>query len=194
MRLKRVRTSLKKKYIYIFWINGHHTLFLFLIYLLYLFLSVLDYCNLVNSHLKSSHWPDALKSMIFIFTITIIGPIKTGKTQSKKKTNICMFSALYFVWCLFFYSNYKKREKYIAIIIKRRLGGVTQEYYDWQTNNHNTAQVPTYGEKWKVQKIKTKEKNNRIRQKQNQRNWHLWSLIQLATEGTRKIKNFPTVY
>lgn len=107
----------------IFPINGHHTFFfLFLIYLLYLFLSVLDYCNLVNSHLKSSHWPDALKSMIFIFTITIIGPIKTGKTQSKKKqTSVCFLHFILFD--VFFYSNYKKREKYIAIIIKRRLGG-----------------------------------------------------------------------
>lgn len=53
--------------------------------------------------------------MIFIFTITIIGPIETGKTQSKKKEkkkrNICMFSALYFVPCLF-YSNYKKGKIY----------------------------------------------------------------------------------
>lgn len=89
--------------IYVFWINAHHTeFFLFVIYLFVLsFLSVLDYCNLVNSHLKSSHWPDALKSMIFIFTITIIGPIETGKTQSKRKRNIFMFSALYFVQCLF---------------------------------------------------------------------------------------------
>lgn len=85
--------------------------------------------------------------MIFIFTITIIGPIKTGKTQSKKKqTSVCFLHFILFD-VFFFYSNYKKREKYIAIIIKRRLGGVTQEYYDWQTNNHNTAQVPTYGEK-----------------------------------------------
>lgn len=81
------------------------------IYFFYLFLSVLDYCNLVNSHLKSSHWPDALKSMIFIFTITIIGPIETGKPNPKKKH---LYGFLNFiVFDVFFHSNYKKEKKYI---------------------------------------------------------------------------------
>lgn len=49
----------------------------------------------------------------------------------------------------FFDSNYKKEKKYITIIVKRRGlgGGGSRKYYDWQTNNHNTAQEPTYGEK-----------------------------------------------
>lgn len=88
-----------------------HMSCLFVIYLfVFIFLSVLDYCNLVNSHLKSSHWPDALKSMILIFTITI-RPHRDWKTQSKKETSV-WFSALYFVWCLFFIVI-TKRKKYI---------------------------------------------------------------------------------
>lgn len=54
------------------------------------------------------------------------------------------------LFCLmsFFIVITKRKKIYITIIIKRRVGGEkTQEYYDWQTNNHNTAQVPTDGEK-----------------------------------------------
>lgn len=94
----------------------------------------------------------------------------------------------------FFNSNYKKEGGKIYSNNhkkERERTGVTEKYYDWQTNNHDTARVPTYGGKKKKDR-KIKKKNKRIRPKtkqktqKNQRDWHLGSLIQLATEGTRK--------
>lgn len=151
-----------------------HRNYLSFIYLFYLFLSVLDYCNLVNSHLKSSHWPDALKSMIFIFTITIIGPIETGKPNPKKETSV-WFSALYFVWCLFSIVITKRKKKYITIIIKRRVGkGKTQEILRL-ANKQSQHSTSTYlRREMKGTKMKTK-KISAYGRKKNQRNWHLWS-------------------
>lgn len=53
--------------------------------------------------------------MIFIFTITIIGPIETGKPNPKKGTSV-WFSALYFD---VFFHCLQKGKIYITIIIKR---------------------------------------------------------------------------
>lgn len=64
-----------------------------------LFSTVLVYCNLVNSHLKSRHHPVALKSMIFIFT-TSIRPMY-WKIQSKT----IMFFLFFFICFLSFYCN-----------------------------------------------------------------------------------------
>lgn len=64
-----------------------------------LFSTVLVYCNLVNSHLKSRHHPVALKSKIFIFT-TSIRPMY-WKIQSKP---LCFFFFSLYVF-LSFYCN-----------------------------------------------------------------------------------------
>lgn len=59
-----------------------------------------------------------------------------------------MFFCTLFSLMSFFHSNYKKEKIYNNNHKKESWGEKkTQEYYDWQTNNHNTAQVPTYGEK-----------------------------------------------
>lgn len=162
--------------IHVFWTNSHHTeiLYLSFIYLFYLFLSVLDYCNLVNSHLKSSHWPDALKSMIFIFTITIIGPIETGKPNPKKETSVC-FSALYLVWCLFFIVI-TKRKKYITIIIKRRVGG-RKKLRNITTGKQTITTQHKYLLTARNERYKNENKENKRiwQKKKNQRNRHLWS-------------------
>lgn len=69
--------------------------------------------------------------MIFIFTITIIGPIETGKPNPKKKH---LHGFLNFILMSFFHSNYKKEKNiYNNNHKEESLGGETQEYYDWQT-------------------------------------------------------------
>lgn len=63
-----------------------------------LFSTVLVYCNLVNSHLKSRHHPVALKSKIFIFT-TSIRPMY-WKIQSKTIMFFLFFFICFFVFLL----------------------------------------------------------------------------------------------
>lgn len=144
---------------HLFGINAQHTFFFkfFLILFIVFFLSVLGYCNLVNSHLKSSHWPDALKSMIFIF-FTIIGPIKTGKTQSEKKQTSECFLHFIFAQCLFFIViTKKKREKYIAIINNKK-----ETRGNWEilrlANKQSQHGTSTY---WRWKKKGTKNKNKK---------------------------------
>lgn len=99
-----------------------------------LFSTVLVYCNLVNSHLKSRHHPVALKSMIFIFT-TSIRPMY-WKIQSKP---LCFLFFSLYVFCLFtvirkkkIYNNNNRKEK----------------YYDWQAITAQHKYLFTARNKW----------------------------------------------
>lgn len=77
--------------------------------------------------------------MIFIFTITIIGPIETGKLNPKKETVFC---TLFCLMSFFFFIVITKRKKKIYNNNhkkeswgrgEREREKKTQEYYDWQT-------------------------------------------------------------
>lgn len=69
-----------------------------------------------------------------------------------------------------------KREKYITIIIKRRRGGGGGELRNITTGKQTITTQHKYlltaRNEW-YKKLKQRKKNKRIRQKENQRNWHL---------------------
>lgn len=170
-----------------------HELFICHLFICFIFLSVLDYCNLVNSHLKSSHWPDALKSMILIFTITIRSH-RDWKTQSKKETSV-WFSALYFVWCLFFivitkrkkiYNNNHKKESFEG----KNLGILRL------ANKRSQHSTSTYlRREMKGTKNENKE-NKRIWQKEKNKSKKLapMKLNTISNWGDQKVKLFSTIY
>lgn len=105
--------------------------------------------------------------MIFIFTITIIGPIETGKPNPKKKH---LYGFLHFIlFDVFFHSNYKKEKIYITIIIKRRVGGKKRNITTGKqtiTTQHKyllTARNERYkNEKKENKRIWQKEKSKKL--------------------------------
>lgn len=129
--------------------------------------------------------------MIFIFTITIIGPIETGKLNPKKETVFCtLFCLMSF---FFFIVITKRKKKYITIIIKRRVGEGEREREKKKLRNITTGKQSQHSTSTYLRREMKRYKNEN--KKKNKRIWQKEKIKEIGTyevkynkqlKGTRK--------